>query len=117
MTTKETIESDFAALKSGEGWERHLAEDMEFIRHTAPVKEVAGRDAYLESTQGFYQMIDTVEIRHVMADGDRACALTQYRLRPPVGEPFTSDVAEFFTVRDHKIQTFSIYFDTAPYPV
>lgn len=35
---------------------------------------------------------------------------------PPGRAPFASDVAELFTVRDGKIDSFAIYFDTAPYP-
>jgi hypothetical protein len=31
-------------------------------------------------------------------------------------EPFTSDVAEVFTVGNDKIHSFDIVFDSAPYP-
>jgi hypothetical protein len=37
-------------------------------------------------------------------------------MQPPSGETFTSDVAEFFTVKNGKIDTFVIYFDSAPFP-
>ncbi len=51
-----------------------------------------------------------------MVDGDKACALTRYQLRPPNGNAFTSDVAELFTVKNGKIDSFAIYFDSAPFP-
>jgi hypothetical protein len=36
---------------------------------------------------------------------------------PPNGSAaFESDVAELFTVRDGRIESFTICFDTAPYP-
>jgi hypothetical protein len=41
--------------------------------------------------------------------------MTHYDLRGPAG-PFTSDVAEVFTIRDGKIHSFDIYFDSAPFP-
>jgi len=55
-------------------------------------------------------------VRSLIVDGATACALTRYELQPPRGAAFQSDVAEIFTVRDGKIDTFGIYFDTSPYP-
>lgn len=116
MTTRDTIESYFTALQANDDWQNHLADEMEFTNHAAPIEHVAGRDAFIESTAGFYGMIDTLQVRDLIVDGNRACALTRYRLQPPSGDPFTSDVAEVFTVENDKIDTFSIYFDTAPFP-
>jgi hypothetical protein len=116
MTTRETIESYFAALRAGDGWQDHLSDQMVFTSLTAPTRHLAGRDAYLSSTKGFYNMIEQVEVRDLIIEGNKACALTRYRLQPPAGGPFTSDVAEFFTVTGDRIDSFSICFDTAPYP-
>ncbi len=68
------------------------------------------------STKGFYGMIDGVEVHDVLVDGQRACVLTRYRLRPPAGDPFDSEVAEVFEVANGRIVALSIYFDSAPYP-
>jgi ketosteroid isomerase-like protein len=57
-----------------------------------------------------------MSVNELLVDGERACALTHYDLRPPVGNPFVSDVAEIFTVKNGKITSFAIYFDTAPFP-
>ena len=51
-----------------------------------------------------------------MIEGDKVCALTRYELQPPKGNTFNSDVAEIFTVKDGKIVSLAIYFDTAPFP-
>jgi hypothetical protein len=62
-------------------------------------------------------MIVRVEVRDLMVDGQRACALTRYELRPPTGRAtFSSDVAEIFSVANDRIESLSIYFDTSPYP-
>jgi ketosteroid isomerase-like protein len=42
--------------------------------------------------------------------------LTHYELKHPNGNIFSSDVAEIFTVKNGKITSFEIYFDTAPFP-
>jgi hypothetical protein len=69
----------------------------------------------VESTKGFYSMIESLELRRLIVEGNRACALTRYLLQPPVGEPFRCDVAELFTVKEHVIDSFEIYFDSAPF--
>lgn len=115
--TRQTVQTYFDCLASRNGWESTLADDMVFSSFTSPAKRVEGRDAFLRATQRFYSMIVGVEVRDLMIDGERACALTRYELQPPNGGArFTSDVAEVFSVRNDKIESFGIYFDTAPYP-
>ena len=61
-------------------------------------------------------MVTAVDVRDLLIDGEKACALTRYKLQPPRGDPFSSDVAEIFTVKNNKIDSFAIYFDTSPFP-
>ena len=115
MTTKETVNGYFNALKNGSGWDSFLADNITFTSFTNPVKQLTGKTTYLEATKRFYSSIASMELRDLIIDGDKACALTRYELRGPTG-PFTSDVSEIFTVANGKIQTFGIYFDSAPFP-
>ncbi len=117
MTTRATIEGYFAGLEQKNGWQSFLGEDLTFTSFASPIKRIGGRAAYLDATKRFYSMIAGLEVRALMVDGDSACALTRYRLQPPTGAPaFTSDVAEVFGVKDGKITSFEIYFDSAPFP-
>ena len=117
MTTRETIEGYFDSLHRKNGWESFLADDMVFNSLTSPVKRVSGKDAYLAATRRFYSTIADFELRDLIVDGDKACALTHYALQAPNGGPaFESDVAEIFAVRQGKISSFSICFDSAPFP-
>ena len=116
MTTKATIDGYFGSLKQKNGWESFLADDMVFTSFTSPIKQVNGRAAYLESTKRFYGGIIAFEVRDVLVDGERACALTHYQLQRPGMPAFESHVAEVFRVRNGKITSFDIYFDSAPFP-
>src|SRR5438094_3409526 len=116
MSTKEVVQSYVEEIKQRGRWESFLADDMTFTSVTSPVKEVSGKAAYLESTKRFFSMVKSVEVRDLIIDGAKACALTRYQLQAPSGGRFQSDVAELFTVRNGKIATFAIYFDTAPFP-
>ena|SRR5438105_4898061 len=115
MTTRDTIEAYFRSLGDKRGWESFLSDDIAFTSFTSPIKRVTGKTAYLESTSRFYAMIGALEVRGLLVDGDKACALTRYDLQPPGRAGFASDVAEVFGVRDGKITSFDIYFDSAPF--
>ena len=116
MTTKATIEGYFSSLKQKKGWSSFLADDMVFTSFTSPVKRVKGKEEYLQSTKRFYGGIVTFEVKDLLVDGDRACALTRYQLQRPELPAFESNVAEIFRVRDGKVVSFEIYFDSAPFP-
>jgi ketosteroid isomerase-like protein len=117
MTTKDTVQGYFDCLQRKAEWESFLAGDMVFTSNTIPVKRVNGRDAYLQATKRFYSMIAAMEVRDLIVEGDKACALTHYELRPPTGGPaFESEVAEIFSVANGKIESLAIYFDSAPFP-
>jgi hypothetical protein len=116
MTTKDSIQAYFTSLKESKGWESFLAEDMIFMSFTSPIKQLQGKDVYLDSTKRFYSMIKSVEVRDLIVENEKACALTRYELQPPQGNSFVSDVAEIFTVKDGKIHFFGIFFDSSPFP-
>ncbi len=116
MTTKDTIQSYFAALKEKKRWESFLSDDVVFTSFTSPVKQVPGKGAFLEAAKRFYSSIVSAEVKELFVEGEKACALTHYELRSPKGDVFTSDVAEIFVVKNGKIVSFSIYFDSAPFP-
>ena len=113
MTTKDAVQKYLHSVTNG--FESLLTDDVKFTSFTSPVKNVAGKAGYIAATKNFYSKIASVEVRELMVDADRACALTRYEVRGKDGGTFTSDVAEIFTVRDGKIDSLAIYFDTAPY--
>lgn len=117
MSTRATIEEYFERLRRRDGWDAALADDLVFTRLTSPPRTLTGKASFLEGTRRFYAGIASFEVRELLVDGDRACALTRYLVQPPGGAAvFESHVAEFFTARGGRIATFAICFDTAPYP-
>ena len=116
MTTRMIVQGYFDRLAKRDGWESALTDDVVFTSFTSPVKEVRGKQPFLESTKRFYSMIRSFELRDLIVDGDRAVALTRYQLGGPGGASFSSDVAEVFSVANGKITSFAIYFDSAPFP-
>ena len=116
MSTKDVVLRYLASVSAGEGWESFFGDELQFTNFAYPVKRATGKTASLEGIRRFYGMVKAMEVERVIAEGDQACALTRYELQPPNGPAFESHIAEVFEVSDGKIQSFGIYFDTAPYP-
>ena len=115
MATRDTIQAYFDRLQRKKGWEACLSDAMVFTSHASPGKRVTGRAAYLEATKRFYAMITSLDVKDLVVEGNKACALTRYELQPPSGAAFESHVAEIFEVRDGKVGSLDIYFDSAPF--
>jgi ketosteroid isomerase-like protein len=116
MSTRTIIDEYFHRLGQKSDWSACLADDMVFTSFTTPSKRVDGRAAYLEATRRFYSTIVAVKVKDLLVDGAKACARTHYELKAPGSPAFGTDVAEVFQVRDGKIVSFDIYFDSAPFP-
>jgi ketosteroid isomerase-like protein len=117
MTAQRTVEQYYERLGRRAGWEASFADDLVFTNYASPVRRVTGKDAFLQATRRFYGSIGSLEVRELVVDGDRACALVRYEVQPPNGGArFESHVAELFTVANGEIGAFAICFDTAPYP-
>jgi ketosteroid isomerase-like protein len=116
MSTKETVQNYFNALREKRAWDSFLADTMTFTNFVIPIEQVTGKNEYIESTKRFFSMITALEVKDIIIEGNKACALTCYELKPPHGNSFKSDVAEVFTLRDNKINSLAIYFDSSPFP-
>lgn len=117
MDARSTIESYFKRIEARQGWDEFFADDVVFAMVTSPGRTAAGKPACIQATGRFYASVERLNVRQLVADDDSAAALVRYTIKPANGAPrFESDVAEFFELRDGRIKTFTICFDTAPYP-
>ncbi|MBA0088928.1 MAG: nuclear transport factor 2 family protein [Acidobacteria bacterium Pan2503] len=116
MTTRDTIQSYFSGLRQKKDWESFLSHEMTFTSFASPIRRISGKTAFLEGTKRLYSMITTAEVKDLLVEGRKACALTHYELQPPGGRAFASDVAEVFAVQEGRITSFEIYFDSSPFP-
>src|SRR5437868_6297631 len=99
MTARHAVEKYYERLGQRRGWETLFSDDVVFTNLASPVRRLTGKDAFLQATRRFYASIGSLELRELIVDGDQACALVRYEVRPPNGgPPFESHVAEFFTV-------------------
>jgi len=101
----------YNGVAKGAGWSDLLTDD--FLLTGTVTKESRGRDLYVNNN--FFKMVRGLRVREMIAEGDSGFALVGYDLISPSGEPFSSDVAELWKAKDGKLDSVSIYFDTAAF--
>ncbi len=112
MTTKETIQKYFAALNEKKDWDTFIADGIVF---TSPSGKTEGKEAYVKATTGFLRFVKLVKISKVIVEGYNASVIAHYRLQGPNGHTSESKIAEVFEVKNNKIKSSAIFFDTAAF--
>jgi ketosteroid isomerase-like protein len=112
-TTQETIKSYYDGIKRKAGWQDLVSDGIVFAG--TGVKASKGKAAYVEGTNQFLRAVKDSQVRETIVEGERACVIMHYDLLSPKGNRASSDVAEVLTVKDGKIESSTIYFDTAAF--
>ena len=112
-TTRETITRYYEGIKQKDGWQAFVSDHITF--DGTGVKSTKGKDAYVESTSQFLRVVKTSQVKEMIVEGERACVLMHYELMSPKGNNASSDVAEILLEKDGKIDSSTIYFDTAAF--
>ena len=110
MQTKEIIERYYDGIAQKKGWESLISEEIAF---SGAGPKTTGKSAYIEGTSRFLRAVKTSKVVTLIIEGDKACAVVRYELVSPKGKEISSEVAEILSVQDGKINSSSIFFDTA----
>lgn len=102
---------DGIALK--QGWEEPLADTIRFVSPGGRVTE--GKAAYVAANNGFLRAVETARRKEMLTDGDTACAWMSYGIVSPKGKRTTLDAVEIWTASGGKLDSLTIYFDTAAF--
>jgi ketosteroid isomerase-like protein len=55
------------------------------------------------------------QVKEMIVEGEKACVIVHYELLSPKGNHASSDVAEILRVKNGKIESSTIYFDTVAF--
>ena len=110
MTTKELLDKHYEGL-SGKGEPGPLSEN--FLLTGTVANEARGRDAYADSM--FFRLVKSLKVKTLIIEGGRACAVVNYVLVSPKGDSLSCDVAEIWEIKNGKLDSMAMYFDTAAY--
>jgi len=112
MQTKDIIRRYYEGLQQKQGWEALIADDMDF---KGPKTRTTDKDGYIQATISFLRMVRSVELRSIIAEDEDAAAIADYQLVSPSGKTGLITLAEIFMIKEEKIASSVIYFDTAAF--
>jgi ketosteroid isomerase-like protein len=113
MTTKELLDGYYNGLAEKNGWDAYLSDDFQFtggdMLHPEPQ---AGKDAYATVLNRFSRLFHQVRVKEMIIEGDKAFVRANYDYVFPGGKKVNGDVAELWRVKDGKLHSLTIFFDT-----
>ena len=111
--TKKLLDSYYKGFAAKSNWEDTIAEDFQYVggdmNNTQPV---VGKDAYIEIIKRFSQRFESMRVKQMLIDGDRASVIGNYDFQFPNGQKINGNVSENWTVKNGKLQSLTLYFDT-----
>ncbi len=113
MTTKELLEIYYKGFAEKKNLDSVISDDFKFIGgDMIKTNPVIGRQAYIEIIKRFSQLFQTMRVKEMIIEGDRACVIGNYDYVFPGGKEINADVAEIWEIKDGKLDSLRIFFDT-----
>ena len=113
MTTRELLESYYTGFAANEGWDAVLSDDFKFVGGDMTKPDIIlGKSSYLKVAERFSQLFTAMRAKEMLVVDDSAFVLANYDLVFPKGEKINGNVAEYWKVKDGKLDALTIFFDT-----
>jgi len=109
--TRTLLQKYYDGLSKNEVWQSLLPEDV--LLTGTVVKESKGKGQFVHNN--FFRMIKGLKVKQMIVENENAFALVSYDLVSPKGTSFSSDVAEIWRIKENKLVSLAIYFDTAAF--
>lgn len=110
---KELLEIYYKGFTEKSNWESVIADDFEYtggdMMNSNPI---VGKQAYIEIIKRFSKIFETMTVKEMIIQGNKACVVGNYYFKFPNGQKVNGNVAEHWTAIDGKLQSLAIYFDT-----
>ncbi len=111
QSTRELLRRYYEGLSGQVGWDQILADNL--LLSGTVATESRGRDAY--KANNFFKLVRGHKVKELITEGPNGFALVNYELMSPKGKTWSCDVAELWKAKDGKLDSISIYFDTAAF--
>lgn len=107
------MENYYEGFAEKANWEHTLADDFQYVggdmTNTNPI---VGKQAYIEIIKRFSQRFEAMRVKQLIVEDDKASVIGNYDFIFPNGTKINGNVAEFWTVKDGKLNSLTLYFDT-----
>ena len=98
--------------QKNEAWKDLLAENISF---TGPTMQVQGKAGYIQTTENFFKMVRGFELKRYVAREDLLTTEVEVKVEAPSGKIISLEMAEFYSVRDGKIDSVKVFYDATEF--
>jgi len=113
MTTKEILDFYYKGFAEKANWESAIADDFEYISgDMTNSNPIFGKQAYIEIIKRFSRIFETMIVQEMIIQGETACVIGNYNFKFPNGQKINGNVSENWIIKNGKLQSLRIYFDT-----
>ena len=113
QSTRQLLETYYKGFAAKSNWENTIADDFQYIggdmNNTTPL---IGKQAYIEIIRRFSHRFESMRVQQMIVEGDKASVIGNYDFQFPNGHKINGNVSELWTVRNGKLQSLRLYFDT-----
>lgn len=111
--TKELLDRYYKGFAAKMNWEDTIADDFQYIGGDMNnTKPVVGKQAYVDIIKRFSQRFESMHVKQMIIDGDKASVIGNYNFQFPNGHKINGNVSENWTVKNGKLQSLTLFFDT-----
>ena len=112
-STKQLLDKYYKGFAEKANWEDTIADDFEYVGGDMTKTEpIVGKGAYVEIIKRFSQRFQSMRVKQMIIDGDKASVIGNYDFLFPNGNKINGNVSENWTVKNGKLQSLTLYFDT-----
>lgn len=110
MEIREVIQNYYSAIDRKEGWEA-MVTDTVTIKGTG-IKPAFGKQEFIRIIENFMAGVKKSSSSKIISSGSSACVLRKYEVLTPVGESVELDASEIVVVKEEKINSLELYFES-----
>jgi hypothetical protein len=118
MTNQQLLEHYYRGFAKKGGWEDVISDEFKFTGGDMTKQEpVFGKRAYIEIISRFSQLFVEMRVKEMFVHDQSAFVMANYDYRFPNGTTINAYVAEYWKIKDGKLDALTIFFDTASFAV
>ncbi|MBU0697748.1 MAG: nuclear transport factor 2 family protein [Bacteroidetes bacterium] len=111
--TRQLLEIYYKGFAEKANWESVIGDDFEYVGGDMNnIKPVVGKQAYIEIIKRFSQRFEVMKVKQMIVEGDKASVIGNYDFVFPNGFKINGNVSENWTVKNGKLHSLTLYFDT-----
>ena len=111
--TKALLDTYYKGFAEKKDWDSVISDDFRFFGGDMTRQDpTVGKQAYIQVIDRFSRVFQSMRVKKMIVEGDNACVIGNYDYQFPNGQKINGDVSEMWTVKNGKLDSLRIFFDT-----